>query len=183
MPEKKEQSILKLRKFQKLQNSQRIRILVIIGILVSLVIGLVVWASIRLGGFSNIFKGDGNLVTNTVNNIGSINSTTTPTPTPTAFTITDIPNPQDVIVDNTENTLVFSTDRDIYSITIKKGTTLEFINQTEKSMGLLFSDGRQVRVETKGSNYVVFLNTGTYTFSDQIDTQSSQITGKVTVVN
>lgn len=182
MPEKKEQSFLQLRKLQKFQLTQRLRILLIIGVLLLILIVMVIWASIRLGGFSNIFKGNGNIVTNTVNNISSINSTSTPTPTPTKFTITDIPNSQDVINESTENAIVFSTGQDIYSITIKAGTTLELINNSDKAIGLQFSDGRQTRVEVKGTNYETFIKTGTYTFKDQIDIQSSQITGSVTVI-
>lgn len=184
MPERKEQSILEKRKSNKEYIKKRLRILLIIGFLLLIILGLIIWASIRLGGIQNVFKGNGNVVTNTVSNIGNaISSTGTPTPTPTEFTILDIPTDPDLTASRIKNSFVFTNGSSIYEIKVKVGTQVEFVNQTGKQIGLRFSDGREVRIEAFGNNYETFLKTGTFTFADQIDIKRLQITGQIIVVN
>jgi len=185
MPKNKEQSTLQLRKIKRDQSKKLLQILLILGVLLLVVFGILVWASFRLGGFQNIFRGDSNIVNNTVNNIGNaITSTSTPTPTPTEFVI------QNVITDSSQlsrdrnlNTIVFNNNQNEYSITIKVTSTVEFVNQTGKNIGLQFSDGRQLRIKTSDTSYETFFSTGTITFADQIDSSFNQITGTIIVEN
>ena len=183
MPQNKEQGVLQQRKINREFLKKRIRILIILGILLLIVIGLITWASIQLGGFNNLFAGTGNPIQNAVSNVGTIGTTASPTPTPTEFTINDINTDPNLSITRTQNALVFVNSIETYSITITKGTNLEFVNQTGKSIGLLFSDGRQIRIERDGNNFDSFAKAGTYTFSDKIDTQVVQIKGTITVVN
>lgn len=160
-------------------------ILLILVVLLLILLGLFIWASLRLGGFQDIFNGESNVLDNAVNNIKNTFSTTsTPKPIPTEFTIKNvISDSTQLTINKNLNTIVFNNYENEYSITIKTTSTVEFINQTGKNLGLQFSDGRQVRIETGGTSYETFYSPGIITFTDLIDSDINQIKGKIIVIN
>jgi hypothetical protein len=179
------QETIDLKKITKQAAQKKLRILFIIGLVLILVfIGLVYFA-IRVGGVSNLISGDGNIIQNTAENINeAITTTGIPTPVPTEFKITDTPqNSTEVDIDRDINTIIFIPGQDFYEVTIRKDTQIQFVNQTGKNIGLLFSDGRQVRVEDDSYNYETFLTAGTLNFTDQIDSSELLIRGRIIITN
>ena len=177
---------IQLSQLSQKHKKTRLRLLLWIGVCIAILVGLIVYASIRAGGIQNLFQGDGNIITNTVNNVGSsiTNPTSTPTPTPTIFTFEVTPiNQDEKTVSQNQNTVVLTTSGDDTNIRIKKGTYVLFTNATGKHVGLEFSNGLQYRFEAGEQKNILFPNAGTFTYRDVIDSYLLSISGTVTVIN
>lgn len=180
----KKEDIIKLRHINNKYKRQQLRLLIWIGACIIILIGLVIYAAFRVGGIQNLIQGDGNVITNTVNNVGSAitNPTDTPTPTPTIFTVDITARPKDQkYIENDQNTLVISKFGSPYNVKVRKDTYILFVNNTGKLLGLQFSDKRQYRFEVGEEKNISFMQSGSVTFTDVIDSKFNPINGTIVV--
>lgn len=184
MPQSTSQNVIQLRKIQRQKKEKIVHILTALGLTLVTLFLIIGYAAIRAGGFDKLLSGgSGNLSQNIVDNIVGTTPTPTPTATPTLF-IVEVPieNREELILSRNENTLVFSSIRPSYDITIKKGSKILMINDIGKPLALLFSDGRRVRLENRERIIETFNSVGTLTFKDEVDNNLFQLTGKITIV-
>ncbi len=177
---------LEARKKQLEVQKKRIKLLIGVGLAFLALFLVILYASFRKGGVSNLTKGDEDAVTNVVKNIGTSFNGSNATPTPTMF-LTPLDfggsskNLDEVTLKNTDNNMTFSSTNSDYQLTIKVGTIVHFFNQTGTPIGLKFSDGRTVRLSDGEEQTVKFLKAGDLTFSDQLDTTRDRIRGAIYV--
>ncbi len=177
--------LIRLRTINEKYNKTRKRLLIWIGSLALLIIGLVAFAAWRVGGVQNLFQGNGNIISNTVNNVGTAiisSPTASPSPTPTQFRVNIAPiTTQPNFLNQPQNSLILTKFRN-YNVTVKKDVMVLFVNDTGKIVGLQFSDGRQYRFEVGSQQNILFSKTGRITFTDVIDSRLNPIEGTITVV-
>lgn len=165
---------------------KKLKILLFIGMLLLLLFLVILYASLRLGGVTNLFKGDKDIVTNTLTNIGTTftdNKEEEKPPQPISFP-TNVPDKKEVTVKETQNYVTFDTfSPGEYKITIKKDSFIYFSNNMETRIGLEFSDGRTLKLGGMDKQNMMFTQVGTYTFVDVLDTTGEPIQGVITVVS
>jgi hypothetical protein len=186
MPQNVEKySVYEDRKRQVKETKKKLKILLVIGILLITLFGIVMFAALRQGGIGNLIKGDGNPITNTINNIGTSFVEPSPTKQPQVIGFPDTPaDKKEVTKEQFQNFVTFDTlSPGGYDITIKKGTFVYFSNKMEARVGLKFSDGRELKLNAQESANLMFPNPGTFTFNDLFVTQGEPISGTVRVVN
>jgi plastocyanin len=182
-------NILDRRKSQAAVAKKKLQILLIIGGLLFLLFLVILIAAIREGGLSNLTKGDKDVVSNTIKNIGtSFTDDNKPTEIVKDFNKplvlpTQPPSINEVTKSNEQNFIAFDAGLSKYSITIKKGTYVSLTNNTDTPISLKFSDGKVISLRNQESENVTFNKVGTYTFTDTLDNTSSQISGKIVVEN
>jgi len=182
-------TILEERQYRRRQSIKRLRILLGLSIALLLLFLIVLFAALRKGGFSNLIKGDGNVVTNTVKNIGTSFVGTTPTPTENKNLTEPVQPPavaenkNDITTNKSQNYIVFEGITNDYEITIKKGTYIAFSNQAGQPIGLKFSNSRDLKLEPGSEQNMLFSTVADIRFEDIYDSSSFKIKGIVHVVN
>jgi hypothetical protein len=174
---------ISLKKINEKYEKTKKRLLLWIFICFSILIGLVIYASFRVGGIQNLLLGDSDPFTNTVTNVGTIitNLDTTPTPVPTEFTI-ELPEQSldEITLARNQNSLVITNFTE-QTLRIRKDTYVMITNQTGKIIGLQFSDGRLLRFEQNQQQNILFSRAGTITYKDVIDNRYNTISGTIIV--
>ncbi len=177
--------IIRLKNLNEKYNKERKKLLIWIVFCFLILVSIIGYAASRAGGIQRLISGERDIVTNTINNVGSIvsNPSISPTPKPTIFTFDVTPLPiEQKFLSQDQNTLVISEFARPYNVKVRKGTYILFINSAQKKLGLEFSDGRRYRFTEGEQQNLYFGSKATITFRDVIDGDLNDISGTITVI-
>lgn len=188
MDKEKPKSVLEERKLKREQAKKKLRFLIFAGIAFGLLFIIVIIAAIREGGFGNLIRGDGNILQNTIKNVGTSYIGTDDDPEEELEEIhsVDLPeipdDPKEYTKNQLQNTIVFTDDVNKYSITIKKDTYILFSNRSAKFLSIQITNGLKFTLKDQEETNLKFTKVGTFTLRDTLDSTPGKITGTIEVI-
>lgn len=182
-----QQNILDKRKAERSNAIRKLKLLIGAGVGLLVLFLIILIASFREGGFSNLLKGESNVVVNTIENVGSSFIGNDDEDDPSTYNIpvkvTTAPAPIDEqTVNEFQNEVIFDEFSTDYSIKVKNMSYIFFINNTGSSINIKIDGLDQVALEDGESKNIRVARIGTFAFRDLLDDSPMQIRGTIEVV-
>ena len=185
------ENILLQRRRKQENEKKKVKLLIIIGVLMITLFGILGYAAYQHGGISNLAQGDKDILSNTVENVGTSFAggndnenddevdynkplevkpkSDTDDAEPTRTTLQHYIN----FVDGSSN----------YEITVARNNYIMFKNSSSAPLQIQFSNGQDISLNINERKNVLFSEPGTVAFADAYNTSSAalQVTGIITV--
>lgn len=182
-------NILEERKALKASAIKKLRILIFIGIGMLCLFLVIIFAAIKQGGFSNLTKGNKNVVLNTLENVGTTftgekdSNGVDPNTYNKPVKVTFAPKPKDeVTLSQEQNEIVFDPYSSQYYIKVKKDSYIKFINNTGGNLNISISGLDQVALKDTEIRNIKAARVGKFQMKDLLDKSPMQINGTIEVV-